>query len=298
MYRNPMLRLTALSLAILVLAAAAAAPAEVQVETAVSPLPWDDSSGYVTNPDDYTEDGYYDASLHVEITQARRENAEFYVAHVRIKHASQLRTGLATSLGSKANKITTMAMFYNAALAINGDYFSDRKSGLVIRQGQTLREKTSDLYDLLLIDDRGDFHIVRRDEQDMLDFYFSGELNIVNVFSFGPALVIDGIKQEIPEKYSFAPHYKNPRAAIGQLGELEYVCVVVDGRSDESEGVTLDTLADFMEELGCTQAYNLDGGNSATLVLGGTIYNDKSLSGERSVSDIIYFATTVDPINW
>ena len=298
MYRNPMRRLTAVSLVICLLITATAAPAEVQVETDVSPLPWDDSSGYVTNPDDYTQDGYYDASLHVEITQTRRENADFYVARVRIQHASQLRTGLATSLGSKANKITTMSMFYNAALAINGDYYSDRKVGLVIRQGQTLRDKASDLYDLLLIDDKGDFHIVRRGEQDMLDFYFSGEMNIVNVFSFGPALVSDGVKQEIPEKYSFAPHYKNPRAAIGQLGELEYVCVVVDGRSDESEGVTLETLADFMAELGCTQAYNLDGGNSATLVLGGTIYNDKSPSNERSVSDIIYFATTVDPINW
>jgi len=132
----------------------------------------------------------------------------------------------------------------------------------------------------------------------MLDFYLSGGLDIRNAFTFGPALVIDGVKQDIPEKYSFAPHYQNPRAAIGQLGPLEYVCVVVDGRSDESEGVTLETLADFMANLGCTQAFNLDGGNSATLVLGTNIYNDKSLANERSVSDIIYFATSVDPINW
>lgn len=284
----------AVALAVLLLAGAAMA----EVSTEVSPLPWDSSPGYEPNPEDYTEAGYYDNSIHVEITKVRHENADFCIADVKIKHASQLRTGLAQTLGSGTNKITAMAKAFNAVLAINGDYFTDRKVGLVIRQGETLLDEPSELYDLLLIDANGDFHIVKRDNLEMLDFYLSGGMDIRNVFTFGPALVIDGEKQEIPEKYSFAPHYKNPRAAIGQLGPLEYVCVVVDGRSDESEGVTLETLADVMAGLGCTQAFNLDGGNSATLVLGGAIYNDKSTANERSVSDIIYFATSVDPLNW
>ena len=272
--------------------------ASAEVITEVSPLPWDSSAGYEPNPADYSADGYYDNSIRVEMYQTRRENADFYVAHVKIKHASQLRTGLAESLGSPTNKITTMAKNFNAVLAINGDFYSDRKNILAIRQGETLINKPGSLYDILLIDTNGDFHIVKRDNLDMLDFYFSGALVINNAFSFGPALIIDGEKQEIPEKYSFAPFYKNPRAAIGQLGELEYVCVVVNGRSDESEGVTMDALADFMAEIGCKQAFNLDGGNSATLVLGGDIYNGKSTANERSVSDIIYFATSVDPLNW
>lgn len=272
--------------------------ASAEVVTDVTPLPWDHSPGYFPNPDDYTENGFYDSSLRVDITKTRYAEADVCVADIRVKHASQLRTGLATDLGSKASKITTMANQFNAVLAINGDYYGDRTSGLVIRQGDTLREKTSALYDLLLIDADGDFHIVRRDNQEMLDFYFSGGLDIRNVFSFGPALVIDGEKQEIPEKYSFAPHYKNPRAAIGQLGPLHYVCVVVDGRNENSDGMTLESLADFMATLSCTQAYNLDGGNSATMALGGMIYSNKTPGNERSVSDIIYFATSVDPINW
>ena len=262
------------------------------VITDVSPLPWDASPGYVPNPEDYTETGYYDASIRVDITTTRREDADVYIADIKIQHASQLRTGLASDLGSTTNKISVMAQHFNAVLALNGDYFSDRKSGLIIRQGETLRDNVGELYDILLIDSNGDFHIVKRDNLDMLDVYLSGALDIRNVFTFGPALVIDGEKQEIPEKYSFAPFYKNPRAAIGQLGELHYVCVVVDGRSDDSEGMTLETLADVMADLGCTQAFNLDGGNSATLVLGGNIYNQKSVENERSVSDLIYFATS------
>ena len=268
------------------------------VTTEVAPLSWDDSPGYQPNPDAYTATGYYDASLRVEIGKTRRADADVYVAIVTVRHASQLRTGLAQTLGSKANKVTTMAKAYNAVLALNGDYFSERKTGLVIRQGETLRDNPGTLYDILLIDSAGDFHIVKRDNLEMLDFYLSGGLDIRNAFTFGPALVVDGVKQEIPEKYSFAPHYANPRAAIGQLGPLQYACVVVDGRTEASEGMTLEALADYMAELGCTQAFNLDGGNSATLVLGGSLYNDKSPANERSVSDILYFATSIDPINW
>ncbi len=272
--------------------------ATADVTTSVSPLDWDDAPGYAPNPEDYTETGYYDSSLRIDISTVRRADANFFVADITLSHPSQIRTGLATTLGRSGTKITTMAQYYNAVLAMNGDDYIQRDYGLVIRQGETLRTKSSSLYDVLLIDANGDFHIVKRDNLDMLDFYLAGAMDIRNVFSFGPALVIDGEQQEIPEKYSFAPHYLNPRSAIGQISELHYVCVVADGRSDDSAGVTLETLAGFMADLGCTQAYNLDGGNSATMVLNGQIYNDKSEANERSVSDIIYFATTVDPINW
>ena len=282
-----MRRVLAFAIAMLLLTASASA----EITTEISPLPWNDAPGYAPDPDNFTETGYYDDSIRVDITTTRRSNAEFYVADIKIKHPSQLRTGLSTSLGTKYNKPSAMAAHYNAVVAVNGDYYRDRKQGLVIRQGETLREKSSSLYDLLLIDTNGDFHIVKRDNLDMLEFYLAGALTIQNVFSFGPALVMDGEMQEIPEKYSFAPHYKNPRAAIGQLGELHYVIVICDGRQDDSAGCTLETLAQFMAELGCTQAYNLDGGNSATLVLGSTVFNHKA--EERSISDILYFATTV-----
>ena len=36
-------------------------------------------------------------------------------------------------------------------------------------------------------------------------------------------------------------------------------------------------------------AYNLDGGGSATMVLGGALVNKTSGSRERNVSDILYF---------
>lgn len=68
--------------------------------------------------------------------------------------------------------------------------------------------------------------------------------------------------------------------------------VVSDGRTSESEGLSLSELAEFMQSLGVTCAYNLDGGGSSTMYFNGEIVNNPTTSGktikERSVSDIVY----------
>ena len=59
----------------------------------------------------------------------------------------------------------------------------------------------------------------------------------------------------------------------------------------------MEQFAAEMYNFGCVQAYNLDGGGSAAMVYNGEYFNELS-SSERSLSDIIYFATAVDPEAW
>ena len=83
----------------------------------------------------------------------------------------------------------------------------------------------------------------------------------------------------------------NPRTAVGIIDDLHYVFVVSDGRTSESEGLSLKELAEFMQKLGVTTAYNLDGGGSSTMWFGGKVINNPTTSGsikERKVSDIVY----------
>ena len=54
-------------------------------------------------------------------------------------------------------------------------------------------------------------------------------------------------------------------------------------------GMTLQELQKVFVEQGCKVAYNLDGGGSATMVMGGERVNKTSGSRERNVSDIVYF---------
>ena len=71
-----------------------------------------------------------------------------------------------------------------------------------------------------------------------------------------------------------------------------YVFVVSDGRTSESAGLTLYELAQVMSDLGCEEAYNLDGGGSTTMYFNGEVVNNPTTNGntieERSVSDIVY----------
>ena len=289
------------------------APIDVAAEEAVSanisPLPVDLTGGYVPNKDCYIAadeengilQGYEDESLTVTVERVKVGDSTFNVARIKIAHPSQLRTGLANEKGTKNNKISTMAKNHNAVLAIGGDFFADAKNGYIVRQYKEFRKSPKSVYDMLLVDNNGDFHIVLRSDAEELKALLTSEtLTFPNIFNFGPALVKDGVLLENPQYYVDNGNKYNtrstsePRCAIGQLGEREYMFVVVDGRRKDSDGCSTDELAQWMFEQGCVQAYNLDGGNSALMWFGGENYSDKTVKGERSVSDIIYIATAVD----
>ncbi|HEX8122525.1 MAG TPA: phosphodiester glycosidase family protein [Solirubrobacteraceae bacterium] len=63
-----------------------------------------------------------------------------------------------------------------------------------------------------------------------------------------------------------------PRAAIALAGR-RILAVACDGRADDEAGLTLAELAHALVDLGATQALNLDGGGSTSLVSGGELRN-------------------------
>ncbi len=267
---------------------------------AIAPLPVDFTPGRLPNPAGYTQTGYQDESITVTMESREVGESMFHVARVRIADPSQLRTALAGPYGTKkTNKTSSMAKTNNAVVAMNGDYYNNREGGYIARQGETFRKKPSKSLDMLVIDSKGDFHVLVQSDPEKLTALVKDTGNpIVQSFTFGPALVVDGALQPLPESYPFNIRRPEPRAAIGQIGPLEYVMVVVDGRTEASPGVTVEALAAFMAELGCTQAFNLDGGNSATMMFNNDYYSRKTDNSERSVSDIVYFASAVDPAAW
>ncbi len=63
-----------------------------------------------------------------------------------------------------------------------------------------------------------------------------------------------------------------PRAALGVAGD-RLLAVACDGRTARDAGMTLAELADALVGLGATDALNLDGGGSASLVYDGRLRN-------------------------
>lgn len=85
-----------------------------------------------------------------------------------------------------------------------------------------------------------------------------------------------------------------PRAALGTSGK-ELIAVVCDGRSDDDAGLSMAELAGAMIDLGAVDAINLDGGGSASLVVGRTLVNTPreehgiELRGGRAVCTALRF---------
>lgn len=108
---------------------------------------------------------------------------------------------------------------------------------------------------------------------------------IVEAIGGGPRLVEDGIVKISGKEEKFLPDIlkgRAPRTAIGITPENNLLMVVVDGRSEYSIGMTLRELAELMISIGASQAMNLDGGKSSTMVIRGRVFNLPS-SGEIPV---------------
>lgn len=108
--------------------------------------------------------------------------------------------------------------------------------------------------------------------------------------SGGPWLVRDGTRQKIrasPEDtYELSSMLeRHPRTAVG-WNKDSYFFVVVDGRQREiSDGMTLDELSGFLADLGCREAFNLDGGGSSTLWFDGKVRNSPCDGYERPIAN-------------
>ena len=75
-----------------------------------------------------------------------------------------------------------------------------------------------------------------------------------------------------------------PRTAVGIKKDGSLMLVVVDGRSNNSAGLTLAELATYMLRLGAREAVNFDGGGSSVLAINGLVVNKPSDGKERPVS--------------
>ena len=242
-----------------------------------------------------TDSAYSGNGISIVITTVRTSDTNAYVANVQLTSADSLKTALAqNTFGNNITQTTSeMATANNAILAINGDYYGANKRGHVIKNGVLYRDTVrqgEDTQDLAIYAD-GSFAIIDETEVTAQELLDSG---VVQLFAFGPTLIENGEIQVSSSDEVSRAKTSNPRTAIGIIDDLHYIIVVADGRTDESEGLSLLELAKLMESYGCVTAYNLDGGGSSTMVFNGVVVNQPTTSGnsisERSVSDIVYIA--------
>jgi exopolysaccharide biosynthesis protein len=112
-----------------------------------------------------------------------------------------------------------------------------------------------------------------------------------SIIGGGPQLIKDGRVEITNTAEKILPAFvsdHHPRTAIAKLKSGELLLVTVDGRQTASIGMSLTMLADLLMEFGATEAINLDGGGSTTMVIRNKLVNKPSdTTGERPVSDAI-----------
>jgi len=277
-----------LILAIAALAALFAVPA--LCEGPPNPLCFD-------GPADYT---YADDHLWISIQKrvvTEPKLAAYFICDIQTTDPGALKAAVAYNKPKDPRRLTSViAQEYGAVLAVNGDGYGYHGNGIVVRNSEIRRTKSPAGYHLLTLDDKGDLSVLTKFGKKKAKTLATEliESGVSQIWCFGPELMRDGEAVSLRgfEIISVSTGVRAPRTAIGQIGPLHYVVVVVDGRREGySKGMSVPELQRvFSEEIkGVQTAFNLDGGGSTTLYFCGEVINRPSGNTERATSDIVYF---------
>jgi len=215
---------------------------------------------------------------------------------VKISDPSQLRRKLSGDrYGSGIQKYPSqLAAEDRAVVAINGDFYAFRTSGIRVWQEQ-LQLVDGWSVDTCFFTKEGDMLFARRGEITSWAAArsFLEENDVSFSLTFGPILVENGENVtpwdypigEINELYS--------RSVIGQIDELHYLLAVTNVYQGTTFAQTATQIADEMVKRGCRSAYALDGGQTATIHLNGKLITSPVFGSERLVSDVLCFASAV-----
>lgn len=219
----------------------------------------------------------------------------YYVADVQVKDGEDIYSAFAKNKFGRniVDATSSIAEENEAVFAVNGDYYGFREDGILIRNGVVYRDTPA---------------------REGLAFYEDGTMKtydetttsaerlisegVIDTCSFGPVLVKNGKAITNFENVKIDKNMgnssiqnSNPRTGVGIIAPNHYVFVVVDGRKEGySKGMPLNEFSKLFEDLGCTEAYNLDGGGSSTMYFMGRVVNNPlGKNQEREISDILYF---------
>ena len=241
---------------------------------------------------EWTQNGYRSENMCIEITTQRVCDSDVYVADIYVRTAESLRRAFGgDEWNTSSEKIGAIAQRNGAVLT--GDSAHHFKAGWMVGNGTLLRSRGNNMRDLCVLYTDGTMQIHYAQPDHELIRWQTQQGLIWQTWVFGPAL-LDEEGKAISD-FSFSNvEPQNPRAVIGYYQPGHYCLVQVDGRGTfstvepgvDNEGMTLSQLSQLMENLGCTAAYNLDGGQSAAMWFKDDVISTPYHNG-RAVGDVI-----------
>lgn len=240
-----------------------------------------------------TDSSYKSPNISIEIDTVIRDDlvsnpVKYYVADIYISSIDCLKTYLAHGSYTYFDHQNVLEMdeTVNALLSIGGDYATYQNNAFLIRNGNLLYECDKTWGNLCVLYNDGVMQCYEGYKYNHDEIISNGAWQ---VWDFGPNLLDENGEMYAHYMASSYVSMSNPRSSIGYFEPGHYCFIVVDGRQEDSMGVYLNELAQIYHELGCKQAYNLDGGGSAVMLFNHQPYSNQS-SPDRKLGDIIYIA--------
>ncbi|WP_025141745.1 phosphodiester glycosidase family protein [Pedobacter jeongneungensis] len=180
------------------------------------------------------------------------------------------------AIGAEEKELITTSNFGlrdTAIAAVNGNFFDVKNGGSVdfVRiNGQTINTNRLDKngnrarhQEAAIVMDKGKISIKKWDGS----ADWETKLKEKNVFLNGPLLTLNNVDETL-DTAGFN-RLRHPRTCLGIKPNERVILLTVDGRNENSAGMSLFELTKLMRWLGCTSAINFDGGGSTTLWVSG-----------------------------
>lgn len=185
-------------------------------------------------------------------------------------------------------QLTALVEKYGGVAGTNAGGFNDENGrgnggvpqGLVISGGALLHTgKDNETYNVVGFDAGHILHVGTMTAEEALAQGITDAVSFRTHDGLASSLIING---EVQSKNLGGG--VNPRTAVGQCADGSVLLLVLDGRSINTLGATMQDVADIMLEYGAVNAGNLDGGSSSVMVYGGEIVNNcASVTGPRNI---------------
>ena len=214
---------------------------------------------------------YYD----INFSTQRINNTTCYITEIPLNDEDG--NLIPFSLKQAQKTVSAYAQDTKSSVTINGPAFCDatHQYGTIISDGEVLADvNMSDVpncYYYIGISEDRTFKDYRANQNRVQDLLNDG---CKQAFLAYWRLIINNQVQDFTEIASELyddnvvtnPH---PRQCIGQKADKTIVILTCDGRTPLDKGLTSSEMASIMQDLGCVNAWNLDGGGSTTTVIKG-----------------------------
>ena len=240
---------------------------------------------------------YLDDSIFVVVWKEMKNGRYMTYGEIKVRDASQFRRKLADdTYGSPTQYFCTqLDEQVNSVVTMNADFYAFRNLGITVYDGEVHRFETS--LDVLFIDENGDFIYYDRNtdttKEDIEKFVKDNGVQFS--LAFGPVMVRDHKLVDISSYPIGQNEARYSRTCFCQVDRLHYLFANIGYFSKENTGGTSEELSQWVWEKGVKEAYMMDGGQTSEIIFNGEIFNLLSYGNERTVSDMIYFATAVEP---